>query len=112
VAVIGGGNTAVDVARIALRLGATDVSLIYRRSEAEMRACPHEVADARAEGVHFEWLPVSEPVRFLREDRLYRARMPAHAVCRALGYSAFSLVLIPDVRFVACWFHESHGRSV
>lgn len=68
VAVIGGGNTAVDVARIAVRLGATDVSLVYRRTEAEMPAYPHEVADARAEGVHFEWL--TEPVRFLGDGRL------------------------------------------
>ena len=68
VVVIGGGNTAVDVARIAVRLGASDVSLAYRRSEAEMPAYPHEVAEARAEGVRFEWL--TEPVRFLGEDRL------------------------------------------
>jgi transposase len=45
------------------------------------------------------------------QNTSFPARL-AHAVCRALGYSAFPLVLIPDVRFVACWFHESHGRSV
>jgi len=68
VVVIGGGNTAVDVARIATRLGATDVSLVYRRSEAEMPAYAHEVVEARAEGVHFEWL--TEPVRFHGDGRL------------------------------------------
>lgn len=68
VAVIGGGNTAVDVARIAVRLGAGDVSLVYRRSEDEMPAYAHEVAEARAEGVRFEWL--TEPVRFIGDDRL------------------------------------------
>ncbi len=68
VVVIGGGNTAVDVARIAVRLGATDVSLVYRRGEAEMPAYAHEVAEARAEHVHFEWM--TEPVRFLGDDRL------------------------------------------
>ncbi len=68
VVVIGGGNTAIDVARIAVRLGATDVSLVYRRSEAEMPAYPHEVAEARAEGVHFEWL--TDPVRFLGDGQL------------------------------------------
>ena len=66
--VIGGGNTAVDAARIARRLGATDVSLVYRRSEDEMPAYRHEVAEARAEGVRFRWL--TEPVRFIGDDRL------------------------------------------
>jgi len=68
VIVIGGGNTAVDVARIAVRLGAPDVTLVYRRGESEMPAFPHEVAEARGEGVHFEWL--TEPVRFLGDGRL------------------------------------------
>jgi dihydropyrimidine dehydrogenase (NAD+) subunit PreT len=68
VVVIGGGNTAVDVARIAVRLGATEVSLVYRRGEAEMPAYAHEVAEARAERVRFEWL--TEPVRFLGDRRL------------------------------------------
>jgi dihydropyrimidine dehydrogenase (NAD+) subunit PreT len=68
VVVIGGGNTAVDAARIAVRLGATDVSLVYRRSEAEMPAYAHEVAEARAERVHFEWL--TEPVGFHGDGRL------------------------------------------
>ena len=51
VAVIGGGNTAIDVAREALRLGAREVTLLYRRTEAEMPAYPHEVEEAREEGV-------------------------------------------------------------
>jgi len=72
VVVIGGGNTAVDVARIAVRLGAREVSLLYRRGEAEMPAYAHEVAEARAEGVGFEFL--TEPVAFLGEDRLTGVR--------------------------------------
>jgi dihydropyrimidine dehydrogenase (NAD+) subunit PreT len=68
VAVIGGGNTAVDVAREALRLGAVDVTLVYRRTEAEMPAYAHEVAEAREEGVHFEFLTV--PLRFLGGPRV------------------------------------------
>lgn len=68
VVVIGGGNTAVDVARIAVRLGATDVSIVYRRGEAEMPAYAHEVAQARAERVHFEW--TCEPLRFLGDGHL------------------------------------------
>jgi glutamate synthase (NADPH/NADH) small chain len=61
--VIGGGNTAIDVAREALRLGAASVTLVYRRGEAEMPAYPHEVAEARAEGVRFQFL--ADPARIL-----------------------------------------------
>jgi dihydropyrimidine dehydrogenase (NAD+) subunit PreT len=68
VVVIGGGNTAIDVAREALRLGARDVMLVYRRSESELPAYPHEVAEARAEGVRFRFL--ASPVRFLGRRRL------------------------------------------
>lgn len=68
VAVIGGGNTAVDVACEARRLGATEVTMIYRRTEAEMPAYPHEVAFARDEGVRFQWL--SAPTRFLGTKRV------------------------------------------
>jgi glutamate synthase (NADPH/NADH) small chain len=70
VAVVGGGNTAIDVAREALRLGASDVTVIYRRTEAEMPAYPHEVREARAEGVQFRWL--TAPLRFLGNGRLDR----------------------------------------
>jgi dihydropyrimidine dehydrogenase (NAD+) subunit PreT len=68
VAVIGGGNTAIDVAREAIRLGAVDVTLVYRRTEAEMPAFAHEVEEARDEGVHFEFLTV--PLRFVGERKL------------------------------------------
>jgi dihydropyrimidine dehydrogenase (NAD+) subunit PreT len=63
VVVIGGGNTAIDVAREAVRLGAEHVSILYRRTEAEMPAYPQEVAEARAEGVEFRWL--TAPSRFV-----------------------------------------------
>ncbi|HZR96701.1 MAG TPA: FAD-dependent oxidoreductase [Gaiellaceae bacterium] len=68
VAVIGGGNTAIDVAREAVRLGADDVTLVYRRTAAEMPAYPHEVLEAREEGVQIEWLTI--PVRFVGRERL------------------------------------------
>jgi glutamate synthase (NADPH/NADH) small chain len=66
--VIGGGNTAVDVAREALRLGSSVVTLAYRRTEAEMPAFRHEVEEARAEGVDFQWL--AAPMRFVGEHHL------------------------------------------
>ena len=56
VAVIGGGNTAIDVAREALRLGAREVTMLYRRTQAEMPAYGFEVEEAREEGVRFLWL--------------------------------------------------------
>src|SRR5581483_279323 len=56
VVVIGGGNTAMDVARESLRLGAERVTVVYRRTRALMPAYAHEVDEAEAEGVKFEWL--------------------------------------------------------
>jgi NADPH-dependent glutamate synthase beta subunit-like oxidoreductase len=68
VLVVGGGNTAIDAARSALRDGA-HVTLLYRRSEAEMPAVAAEVADARAEGVEFRFLLA--PTRIVRDgDKL------------------------------------------
>jgi glutamate synthase (NADPH/NADH) small chain len=63
VAVIGGGNTAIDVAREAVRLGARRVTMLYRRTQAEMPAYAHEFEEAREEGVEFEWLTL--PLQFL-----------------------------------------------
>jgi len=56
VAVIGGGNVAVDAARTALRLGAKDVHILYRRSRAEMPAYAEEVEQALDEGVNINFL--------------------------------------------------------
>jgi dihydropyrimidine dehydrogenase (NAD+) subunit PreT len=68
VVVIGGGNTAMDVAREAARLGAEQVTVLYRRTEAEMPAYPHEVKEARGDGVEFRWL--TAPVRFVGRHRV------------------------------------------
>ncbi|MBQ7188596.1 MAG: NADPH-dependent glutamate synthase [Kiritimatiellae bacterium] len=56
VAVLGGGNVAMDAARMALRLGAEEVHLVYRRTEAEMPARIEEVEHAKEEGVRFHLL--------------------------------------------------------
>lgn len=61
VVVVGGGNTAVDAARSALRLGAREVRVVYRRSRAEMPAIDEEVDEALEEGVELEELEA--PVR-------------------------------------------------
>ncbi len=55
-AVIGGGNVAMDVCRTAVRLGANETYIVYRRSEAELPADPEEVAEAMEEGVQFRYL--------------------------------------------------------
>jgi len=62
-AVIGGGNTAMDVARCLLRQGVRDVRILYRRSRAEMPAIPDEVEDAEREGIPIEFL--TQPVRVI-----------------------------------------------
>ena len=67
VAILGGGNVAMDAARTALRLGAEEVSLIYRRTEAEMPARREEVEHAREEGVNFRML--TNAVRVLGDDK-------------------------------------------
>lgn len=56
VAVIGGGNSAVDAARTSLRLGAKEVTILYRRSRKEMPALPHEIEAAEREGIKFYFL--------------------------------------------------------
>ncbi len=68
VAVIGGGNVAMDSARTALRLGAKKVSLVYRRSEEELPARKEEIHHAKEEGVQFEYC--ASPVRIVGKDGL------------------------------------------
>ncbi len=63
---IGGGNVAMDAARTALRLGAKESTVIYRRSKAELPASDKEVDCATREGVRVQFL--TAPVRFLGED--------------------------------------------
>ena len=66
VAVVGGGNVAMDAARSALRLGAEEVNIIYRRSDAELHARAEEVHHAKEEGIIFRTL--TNPVEILGDD--------------------------------------------
>jgi len=66
VAVIGAGNVAMDAARVALRLGATQVMIVYRRSEAEMPARAEEVHHAKDEGIEF--LLYTAPTQILGDE--------------------------------------------
>ncbi|MFQ6122720.1 MAG: NADH-quinone oxidoreductase subunit NuoF, partial [Dehalococcoidales bacterium] len=69
VAVIGGGNAAIDASRVALRLGAKEVSIIYRRTEAEMPASREEVEEAVKEGVQIHYLAAPSRI-FSRDGRV------------------------------------------
>lgn len=75
VSVIGGGNTALDSVRVALRLGASEARIIYRRTAEEMPARLEEIEHAREEGVEFQFLQA--PVAFLgdSQSRLHAMRL-------------------------------------
>lgn len=67
VAVIGGGNVAIDAARVSLRLGAKHVTIVYRRTRAEMPASPEEIEAALEEGI--EILFLAAPIKMEREGK-------------------------------------------
>ncbi|MBR5742846.1 MAG: NADPH-dependent glutamate synthase, partial [Clostridia bacterium] len=67
VAVVGGGNVAMDAARSALRMGAEEVSIVYRRGEAELPARKEEVEHAKEEGIVFRLL--TNPKEILGDDK-------------------------------------------
>lgn len=69
VAVIGGGNVAMDAARCAKRMGADEVTIVYRRTEAEMPARNEEIGHAREEGIRFEYL--TNPTRMIGDEQGY-----------------------------------------
>jgi NADPH-dependent glutamate synthase beta subunit-like oxidoreductase/2,4-dienoyl-CoA reductase-like NADH-dependent reductase (Old Yellow Enzyme family) len=80
VAVVGGGNVAVDAARAAKRLGARDVTIVYRRSRNEMPAYPEEVAAAEKEGIMIELLAI--PAKIPGQKRKVTG---LECVCATLG---------------------------
>ena len=67
IAVVGGGNTAMDSTRTALRMGAERVILIYRRSEEEMPARREEIGHAKEEGVEF--MTLHNPIEYLGDEK-------------------------------------------
>lgn len=73
VAVIGGGNVAIDVARTAVRLGAEEVTLVYRRGRDEMPAADDEIAEAEEEGVKLRFL--SAPVEIMGEGKVEKLKV-------------------------------------
>lgn len=69
IAVIGGGNTAMDSARVSLRLGAKKVYIVYRRSEEEMPARKEEIENAKEEGVEIKTLTL--PTKILGDEKRF-----------------------------------------
>jgi glutamate synthase (NADPH/NADH) small chain len=108
VAVIGAGNTAIDAAIAAVRLGATDVHIVYRRGPEQMSAFAFEYEHARLEGVKFLWrvLPVrilgSQAAEGLELSRVDEAgstfRLAADLVVLAIGQATHSGLLAEKVR--------------
>ena len=109
VAVFGAGNTALDSARTALRLGAGKVMVIYRRTEAEMPARREEVLHAREEGIEFIFL--SAPLEFIdngegwlngvRLQRMQLGEPDASGRCRPLPIEGSEYTLDIDLAVIA-----------
>ncbi len=101
VLVIGAGNTAIDCATIAKRLGAPEVTIVYRRSEAEMSAYRHEYEFAKNEGIEFRFY--AKPSRVMQEggsvtslecistQNTSQFRLPADQIVKAIGQQRPSL---------------------
>jgi glutamate synthase (NADPH/NADH) small chain len=81
VIVVGGGNTAMDAVRTSRRLGAKTVTLVYRRSRAEMPACDEEIHQTQREGIEFRML--TSPVEFIGDEQGWLTG--ARCVCMELG---------------------------
>jgi glutamate synthase (NADPH/NADH) small chain len=73
VAVLGGGNVAMDCARTAVRMGAREVTIVYRRTRDEMPARTEEIEHAEQEGVRFRYL--TGPIRFIGDDQHWVRQM-------------------------------------
>lgn len=100
VVVIGAGNTAIDVATEAVRLGAENVLIVYRRTSREMSAFAYEYELAKADGVKFEWLV--RPIKFLGENGVLSGLRLQRLELVGEGRGAM-LQVIPDSTFdIAC----------
>ena len=82
VVVVGGGNTAMDAARSALRLGAGEVRVVYRRTRAQMPAIAEEIDEALEEGIVFDFL--TQPVEIQRMSQADGDLGEQHLVCRRM----------------------------
>ncbi len=106
VAVIGAGNVAIDVARTALRLGAEDVTIVYRRSRDEMPAADDEVLEAEEEGVKFRFL--ASPVEILGGDKVESIKLEIMELVSALNREEgiTILMVLHDINHAARYSDE------
>jgi dihydropyrimidine dehydrogenase (NAD+) subunit PreT len=77
--VVGAGNTAIDAAVAARRLGADPVTMLYRRAETDISAFDFEFAHARHEGIQFLWRRIPVAIRTSEEDRLLLDTVAVHS---------------------------------
>lgn len=98
VVVIGGGNAAIDAARTALRLGAENVSIYYRRTAKDMPANKPEIEDALGEGVQIEYL--ASPVRILGSEHVSGVQFIRMQVIGTEADGRSRAVPIPDSDFI------------
>lgn len=126
VVVIGGGNSAIDSARTALRLGSDEVTIVYRRSRKEMPANPWEVEEAIHEGVNIHYL--AAPTRILGEDgrvigmecvQMDLGKRDSSGRRRPIPIKGSEFVVEADVIVPAisqepdlAFLHEDHGLSI
>lgn len=98
VAIIGGGNVAMDCARTIKRMGAKEVVVIYRRSEAEMPAEEKEIADAKQEGVKFLFL--NNIVKILGKDKVKQIECIKTELVQKEGETRMSPVNIENSNYI------------
>lgn len=108
VVIVGGGNVAMDSVRTAVRLGAAEAVIVYRRSEAEMPARREELHHAKEEGIRFELL--TNPVRIVGEDgwvkavecvRMELGEPDESGRCRPTPIKGSEFLILADIVIVA-----------
>ncbi|MGI8905045.1 MAG: NAD(P)-dependent oxidoreductase [Candidatus Sumerlaeaceae bacterium] len=97
VIVIGAGNTAVDCATEAVRLGAQSVTMVYRRTAAEMSAYAYEYELAKADGIQFEWN--AQPVEFVINNGRLTGMKFLRVACQP-GTRTSAVEAIPGSEFI------------
>jgi len=100
VAVVGGGNTALDAARTAVRCGAQEVYLVYRRSRSEMPASDEEIALAEEEGVRILYLAIPEAVEADGRGRVAGLRVRGAFLDRPREGERRAPIAVQDAEFV------------
>ncbi len=97
IVIIGGGHTAIDAARTCIRLGAKNVSIVYRRTLKEMPAGREEVEEAEAEGVKFYFL--AAPIEFLGTGKVEAVRCVKMQLDKKSGSKRGALIRVEDSEF-------------